>query len=111
VDLASDEFAVREKATKELKRLGKAAEPALREALGKGPSLEVRKRAEEILEAIKNAAPEPEALRGPRAVEVLERAGTAEARKVLEALAGGDPEAALTREAKGALQRLGTKSD
>jgi hypothetical protein len=39
-------------------------------------------------------------------VAVLERAGTPEARKVLEALAQGVAEARLTREAKAALGRL-----
>jgi hypothetical protein len=37
---------------------------------------------------------------------VLEDVGTAPARRILEALAGGEPEARLTREAKAALRRL-----
>jgi hypothetical protein len=41
-----------------------------------------------------------------RAVEVLERIGNAEARRVLEALAKGAPEARLTREARTSLERL-----
>ena len=41
-----------------------------------------------------------------RAVEVLERVETEEARRVLEAMAKGVPEARLTREAKAALSRL-----
>jgi hypothetical protein len=44
-------------------------------------------------------------LRPRRAVEVLERAGTAEARQLLEHLAEGEPEAFLTREARAALDR------
>jgi hypothetical protein len=49
---------------------------------------------------------QPELLRGVRAVEVLERAGTPEARQLLAALAGGAPGALLTREAAASLQRL-----
>jgi hypothetical protein len=49
--------------------------------------------------------PPGELLRGVRAVEVLERIGTAEARAVLLTLAGGAP-GRLTREAQAALERL-----
>ncbi len=41
-----------------------------------------------------------------RTVEVLEIAGTPEARQVLEQLAKGAPEARLTQEAKASLERL-----
>lgn len=44
-----------------------------------------------------------------RGVEVLERVGTAEARRFLKELAGGDPLARLTREASWALSRLEKK--
>jgi hypothetical protein len=43
---------------------------------------------------------------GVRALEVLERARTPEARKLLEALAGGAAEAERTVQAKAALERL-----
>jgi hypothetical protein len=66
------------------------------------------------LAPVKQAAPEqpgvaetvPERLQALRAVEVLERIGTPEARKVLETLATGAPAARLTREAKASLGRL-----
>jgi hypothetical protein len=45
-------------------------------------------------------------LRWLRAVEVLERIGTAETRAVLGDLAKGAPPARLTREAKSAFKRL-----
>jgi hypothetical protein len=41
-----------------------------------------------------------------RGLEVLERIGTAEARQILETLAGGAPEALLTQEARASLERL-----
>ena len=47
---------------------------------------------------------------GLRAVEVLERIGTPEARQVLAKLADGAPEARLTQEAKASLQRLAKRS-
>jgi hypothetical protein len=45
-------------------------------------------------------------LRELRAVWILERIGTPPAREVLEKLAGGFPDAPLTRDAKASIQRL-----
>ena len=50
-------------------------------------------------------------LRWLRALEVLEQVGTAPARKVVEALAHGAPEAWLTREARATLRRLARRPD
>jgi hypothetical protein len=47
-----------------------------------------------------------EELQTLRAVEVLESAGTPEARRQSEALAKGAPESRLTQEAKASLERL-----
>jgi WD domain, G-beta repeat len=105
-DLDSDHFAVRERATKELTRLGKFAEPALRRALRARPSLEVRRRIEGLLNKLSGPHLAPEYLRAVRAVEVLEMIGTPQARKVLERLATGAAEAELTGQAKAALRRL-----
>jgi hypothetical protein len=48
----------------------------------------------------------PEDLQRLRAVEVLERIGSREARQVLEALAGGAAISQWTQEAKASLERL-----
>jgi WD40 repeat protein len=105
-DLDSERFAVREKATRELRRLGELAEPALRRALAARPSLEVRRRIERLLGELAPGGASPGRLRELRCVEALEHAGGTEAREVLEALAGGAADARLTREARAALRRL-----
>jgi hypothetical protein len=105
-DLDSDEFHVREKATAELEKLGRAAATAVRKALEKPASLEVRLRLERVQERIHSGGGSPDLLRMPRALEVLEQAGTPEARQLLETFAHGTPETLLTREAQGVLERL-----
>jgi WD40 repeat protein len=107
-DLGHPRFALRQQAERELERLGAVAAPALERALEAGPPLEVQRRTEGLLRKV-TAPVTGEALRALRAVEVLERAGTAEARQVLEALAAGAPDAALTRDARAALERLGRR--
>jgi RNA polymerase sigma factor (sigma-70 family) len=103
-DLDSDEFAVRDKAGTELRKLGELAVPALRRALTGGTSAEVRRQATQMIDA--SAGISGERLRGLRAVEALECAGTAEARSLLQALARGAPQARLTLEVKTALDRM-----
>jgi WD40 repeat protein len=107
-NLDSDEFTVREKATQELEALGEAAVDACRKALQGNPSAEAHRRLERLLskQLREKGLPSPERLRTLRALEILERAGTTEARQLLAALAGGAPGAWLTREAKAALGRL-----
>jgi WD40 repeat protein len=105
-DLDSDTFAVREKANKELQHLGMAAWPALREALEKEPSAELRRRAEKLLDPSIEFSSSPEELRQVRALHVLEQIGSPQSRELLRKLAAGAAEARLTREAKAALERL-----
>jgi hypothetical protein len=108
-DLDDARFAVRKTATRELERLGEMAEPALRKALAERPSPEARCRMEQLLKVYKRERlqPLPEHRRVARAVEVLESIGSSAARRLLESLAGGASEAPLTRDARGALKRLG----
>src|SRR5713226_4730098 len=109
-DLDSGEFDVRESATKELAKIGAAAEPLLKKALESKPSEEARMRLESLLPEGKAPVTSAEGLRELRAVMVLERIGTKSARETLEALANGAPDALQTRNAKLALKRLDRKT-
>jgi RNA polymerase sigma factor (sigma-70 family) len=104
-DLDGDRFEVRESATRELEALGELAETALRQVSEKGPTLEVRRRAERLLDKLVLPG-SSERLRQWRALELLEVMATPEAWRLLEDLARGTPEAMLTREAKASLDRL-----
>jgi len=109
-DLESQQFPVRTAANKELEELGGLAAGALRQALAKNSSLEMRRRIETLLDKIAGVVTRPELLRAVRAVAVLETIASPEARKLLEILVQGDPDARLTQEASGALKRLEEKS-
>jgi RNA polymerase sigma factor (sigma-70 family) len=108
-DLDSGTFKKRERAFRELEKLGDAAEKALKEILVAPPSVETARRVRALLGKL-DAANNPEKLRNLRAVEVLEHIGTPEARQVLRALAGGAAEARLTEEAKASLGRLAKRA-
>jgi hypothetical protein len=105
-DLDHDDFDRREQASKALAELGKAAGAVLTKALQGEPSVEKKRRVEELLEALRAKGPSLEMVRPTRALELLERVGTAEAKQVLEELAKGDPDAPLTQQAKATLKRL-----
>lgn len=105
-DLDSDDFKVREKATRELRTLGELARPALRASLKDRPSLEVRRRVQGLLDDLHVGAVPAECVRDVRAVAVLEHISSIEARQLLDRVAAGAPEALLTREAKASLLRL-----
>jgi WD40 repeat protein len=105
-DLDSDTFAVREKAFEQLENLGSAAVPALRQALEEKPSAEVRRRLETLLSRAPGLVRSPEVLRRLRAIQVLERLASKDARRLLAELAQGEAHAAETQEAARALERL-----
>jgi hypothetical protein len=109
-DLDNGAFVVRKKAFEQLQNLGPAAAPALRGALDKNTSLEVRRRVEQLLDHLTNKPMSGEPLRTLRSLAVLEHAGTAEARRLLRALAAGAPSAWLTQEAKAVCARLARRS-
>ncbi|MBO0697073.1 MAG: PQQ-binding-like beta-propeller repeat protein, partial [Zavarzinella sp.] len=103
--LDADDFATREAAAKALTDLGPLAVPALRNALGQRLPTEARERITKLLDRM---ATEPSSAdrRAIRAVLVLERIGTADARTLLAEWAAGAPPARLPEEAKAALTRL-----
>jgi WD40 repeat protein len=109
--LNSDEFDEREKAENELAEMGKDAVPALRKALEGDPPAELKQRAERLLDRLAAPAAGGPARRLLRAAEALERAGTPEAVKHLEALAKGRADAELTEDARAALARLKKRPD
>jgi dipeptidyl aminopeptidase/acylaminoacyl peptidase len=102
--LDDDDFNLREKAHDELKKLGKAAEPALRRALEGAPSAEVDFRVKLLLENLSGLS--SDSLAVVRAVEALEFLATPEAHEVLKTLAKEGSTDALKREAQSTLERL-----
>jgi len=108
-NLDDKRFAVREAASRELKKLGPAAAPALREVLEKTSSAEVRTRATALLAQLTSETPlvaSVEELQTVRGIQVLEYIGTSKAREVLGALTRGTPGARTTQDAQAALRRL-----
>jgi WD40 repeat protein len=108
-ELDDDDFAVRERASEELAKLGGTADAALRKALEGQPSAELKQRVQHLLDRRPSADTSPERLRQLRALEVLAAMATPESRRLLEELAKGAPEAGLTKEAKAALDRAGKR--
>lgn len=105
-DLGSTQFAVRQRATEELLYVGEYADPFLRKALEEKPSLEERRRIEQILEKVSLAKQPDDWPRTARALALLEHFGTPEAKHVLEQLAKGRAKAPITQGAEAALDRL-----
>lgn len=106
-DLDAPRFPVRERATRDLERLGGPARAAVVAALKQGGlSPEMRERLEKLKGKMDQPTGLDEWVRPLRAVEVLERIGSAGAVAQLKALAGGG-DAPSTRAARAALGRLG----
>jgi RNA polymerase sigma factor (sigma-70 family) len=106
-ELDSKDFKVRQAAQKELHAFGKLAEPALRDGLARKASLEVRQRIEKLLEKREDPILAPEVLQVLRAIEVLEHAGSPEARLALEQFAKQTTDDYYRQEARAAALRLG----
>jgi WD40 repeat protein len=103
-DLNSEQSAVRDRASKELKELGPAAARQLRAMLAGTQSPEAKRRIDAALANVPD-----EDLRAIRVVEVLEAIRTVAARALLEQWAKGDASALSAREASSALSRLGRR--
>ncbi len=102
--LAEDQFALREKASQELQKLGDLAVPALQGALSESVTLEVKQRIQRILKKIHDTPLANDDLRALRALEILHRLDTPASREIVADLSQGGP-APLTRAAKGILKR------
>jgi WD40 repeat protein len=105
-DLDGTDFARREAAIRALGQLGDPADVQLRQRLDQKPSLETKRRIEDLLAKLESRPLSSATLQALRGVEALERIGTPEARKVLEALAEGAADARLTQHARASLSRL-----
>jgi WD40 repeat protein len=109
-DLDSNEVSTRDQATAQLNEIGEQAVPALRKA-NESASLEVRRRAQRLLDRLDRQVVTGPSARPVRAVELLERIGSAEARKLISELAGGAAQARQTQEAQASLKRLRGRED
>ncbi len=107
-NLSDQNPAVRQKATKELEEAGEIAETKLRAALAQKPGLDLTRRLQDLLARIDKmrTAPPPETLRVIDGVVVLERIASDDARRLLDLLAKGNPDAILTERAAAAIERL-----
>jgi RNA polymerase sigma factor (sigma-70 family) len=107
-ELDSKEFAVREKAVRELESLGELATLRCEKALKSDLPIEVHRRLSRVLAAHKDRWQNPpeELLRSLRAMEALEIAPTSAARKALSRLGQGAPASRITIDAKASLERL-----
>jgi WD40 repeat protein len=105
-ELDDDSFEVREKASRELEKMGSGIQPAVQHFLEGRPPPEVRRRLEALVQSSAAVSRSPELLRRLRAIGVLERIATKDARQLLTTLAGGVPHAPETQAAKTALERM-----
>jgi tricorn protease-like protein len=105
-DLDSERFAVRDKAMQQLEKLGIQAQPALQRVLKGEPSLEVRRRVEELLDKLSGWVRAADVLQLVRGVEVLEKIGSPEAKDTLHRLAKQTEDTTLAENAREAIKRL-----
>jgi WD40 repeat protein len=107
-DLDNDAFKIREKSARELTEAGPDAILPLRKGLANNPSVEAKGRMEGLLNRL-NEGGDPEHLRCLRAIEVLERIGTPQAKNALGELARKPLPADLADEMQASLRRMGER--
>jgi WD40 repeat protein len=100
--LDSPAYKQRQQAMTEVAKMSQAVEPILRALLEQKPTLELRQRAESLLQKV-TAPPTGETLRCLRAISVLQAIDSEEARTVLRELAGGAAGDRITEAARAAL--------
>jgi hypothetical protein len=104
--LDHDDFTTRDSTTKNLGKIGPAAQTAIEKGLKSQPSEEKKRRLEDLIANLANKGPSLEMLRPSRALELLEICATAEAKELVQTLAKGNPDAKQTQEAKTTLERM-----
>jgi WD40 repeat protein len=104
VQLDARSFRLREQAGKALVEMGDDVRVPLELALEGAATLDLKRRIQELLTQL-GKTPQDRRLRILRSIEALQRAATTEADELLRALASGDPDVWITREAKVALER------
>src|SRR5207249_1344113 len=109
-DLDHKDFKVRDKASKELQKLGDLAAPALEKLRKDKPSLELANRIDDLIKRIDKNVLSVDDLQAHRAIMALKEIGNADAKAVLENLAKGADGALVTENARKALAEIeGTK--
>ncbi len=105
--LGAPSYATRRQASDSLASMGSGISGLLRKALQDAPNEEARTRLANILSDLNSPSPaSQDGLRRMRAIHVLERIGSAEARAHLGCLAEGNPSGPVTVQARYALARL-----
>jgi HEAT repeat protein len=103
-DLSNNQFAVRSKATQKLADMGEAARAELRYALTRPLDLETKRRLESLLtKLVESFQPDDQRLT-QRAIVILERIGSAEAKEILTGVLYGVPDDAIIAQARAALK-------
>jgi hypothetical protein len=109
-DLDNEDFAIRERATKNLAEMGPAVIPFLQKALAAKPAAEAKGRIESLLGERGKSGLLTEEARCLHGVEALEYIATPAAKELLRNQSRGNPESLVTRDAKLALERLEKRS-
>jgi hypothetical protein len=105
-DLSNPSFAKREAAVQALEQVGRGLGPLLKDELARTNSAETRDRLEKLWARIAESKTSGEQLRVARAITILERLNSPEARGLLRDLAGGNAYSMTTILAKSALARV-----
>jgi WD40 repeat protein len=105
-ELKDPDYRTREAAQKRLSEIRDLAADELAAVAKESSSAEQLERVNQLLVRMRAAETAPTRVRLFRAVEILERAGTADARRVLVTLSSGASESAISREAKLAVTRI-----
>jgi sugar lactone lactonase YvrE len=105
-ELEDPAYAVRQRASTELARMGEPIKPALEKHLATKLELEGERRLNKLLERLQDPGLDPDRIRCLEAIEILEALHTPAARTILEELARDSLIDQIRRAAKDALDRL-----